>query len=220
MSALYPKINDVLYIQLDTGDEKEASIVYKSRISDMDDESMYMEVPLQEGTGRLKKLYIGDELSAYFLTEGGVKNFFNSYVLSHHEDVIRLVRIKKPEPDQITKVQRRSFLRVQAELELAVMAKDGTRLLTKTDDVGGGGVSFYLEPDKSFAEGSLLSCWILIPFKNGSVEHVPLEGEVVRVKQLPGNRSIVMLKFNQIVDMERQKLIRYCFERQFDFRNR
>ena len=48
------------------GDEKEANIVYKSRISDMDDESMYMEVPLQEGTGRLKKLYIGDELSAYF----------------------------------------------------------------------------------------------------------------------------------------------------------
>ncbi|WP_430170598.1 flagellar brake protein [Paenibacillus lautus] len=220
MSALYPKINDVLYIQLDTGDEKEASIVYKSRISDMDDESMYMEVPLQEGTGKLKKLYIGDELSAYFLTEGGVKNFFNSYVLSHHEDIIRLVRIKKPEQDQITKVQRRSFLRVQAELEVAVMTKDGTQFLAKTDDVGGGGVSFYLQPDHMIAEGSILTCWILIPFKNGSVEHVPFEGEVVRVKELPTNRSIVMLKFSQIADMERQKLIRYCFERQFDFRNR
>ncbi|MGG4344586.1 flagellar brake protein [Paenibacillus lautus] len=217
---MYPKINDVLYIQLDTGDEKEASIVYKSRISDMDDESMYMEVPLQEGTGKLKKLYIGDELSAYFLTEGGVKNFFNSYVLSHHEDIIRLVRIKKPEQDQITKVQRRSFLRVQAELEVAVMTKDGTQFLAKTDDVGGGGVSFYLQPDHMIAEGSILTCWILIPFKNGSVEHVPFEGEVVRVKELPTNRSIVMLKFSQIADMERQKLIRYCFERQFDFRNR
>lgn len=220
MRALYPKINDVLYIQLDTGDEKEAKIVYKSRISDMDDESMYMEVPLQEGTGRLKKLYIGDELSAFFLTEGGVKNYFNSYVLSHHEDVIRLVRIKKPDPDQITKVQRRSFLRVQAELEVAVIAKDGTQFLTKTDDVGGGGVSFHLKPGQTITEGSLLTCWILVPYKNGAVEHVPFEGEVVRVKQLPTNRSIVMLKFNQIVDMERQKLIRYCFERQFDFRNR
>lgn len=220
MSALYPKINDVLYIQLDTGDEKEANIVYKSRISDMDDESMYMEVPLQEGTGKLKKLYIGDELSAYFLTEGGVKNFFNSHVLSHHEDIIRLVRIKKPEQDQITKVQRRSFLRVQAELEVAVMTQDGSQFLAKTDDVGGGGISFHLQPDQAIAEGSILSCWILIPFKNGSVEHVPFEGEVVRVKELPTNRSIVMLKFNQIADMERQKLIRYCFERQFDFRNR
>jgi len=217
---LYPKINEVLYIQLDTGDQKEADILYKSRISDMDDESIYMEVPLQEGTGRLKKLYIGDEISAYFLTEGGVKNYFNSYVLSHHEDVIKLVRIKKPESDQITKVQRRGFLRVQAELEVAVKAKDGTRFLTKTEDVGGGGISLYLEPGQTLKEGDLLDCWMLVPFKNGSVEHIPFEGEVVRLKELPMGRSIVMMKFNQISDMERQKLIRYCFERQFDFRNR
>ena len=88
------------------------------------------------------------------MTEGGVKNFFNSHVLSHHEDVIRLVRIKKPEPDLITKVQRRSFLRVQAELEVAVMAKDGTQLLTKTDDVGGGGVSFTWNPAKRLRKGA------------------------------------------------------------------
>jgi len=217
---LYPKINEVLYIQLDTGDQKEADILYKSRISDMDDESIYMEVPLQEGTGRLKKLYIGDEISAYFLTEGGVKNYFNSYVLSHHEDVIKLVRIKKPESDQITKVQRRGFLRVQAELEVAVKAKDGTRFLTKTEDVGGGGISLYSEPGQTLKEGDLLDCWMLVPFKNGSVEHIPFEGEVVRLKELPMGRSIVMMKFNQISDMERQKLIRYCFERQFEFRNR
>ncbi|HAF97608.1 MULTISPECIES: flagellar brake protein [Paenibacillus] len=220
MSALYPKINEVLYIQLDTGDQKEAEVLYKSRISDMDGESIYMEVPLQEGTGRLKKLYIGDEISAYFLTEGGVKNYFNSYVLSHHEDVIKLVRIKKPESDQITKVQRRGFLRVQSELEVAVTAKDGARFLTKTEDVGGGGISLYLEPGQSLKEGDLLDCWILVPYKNGSVEHIPFEGEVVRLKELPVGRSIVMMKFTQILDMERQKLIRYCFERQFDLRNR
>ncbi|GAB6929942.1 hypothetical protein JCM10914A_39250 [Paenibacillus sp. JCM 10914] len=217
---MYPKINDVLYIQLDTGDETEAKIIYKSRISDMNDDSIFMEVPLQEGTGRLKKLYVGDELSAYFLTEGGVKNYFNSYVLSHHEDVIRLVRIKLPEPEHITKVQRRSFLRVQADLELSVTTKEGARFLARTDDVGGGGISFHLRHDQTITEGEVLSCWILIPYKNGSVEHVPFEGEVVRIKQLPTSRSIVMLKFNQILDMERQKLIRYCFERQFDFRNR
>lgn len=217
---MYPKINEVLYIQLDTGDQKEAEVLYKSRISDMDDESIYMEVPLQEGTGRLKKLYIGDEISAYFLTEGGVKNYFNSYVLSHHEDVIKLVRIKKPESDQITKVQRRGFLRVQSELEVAVTAKHGARFLTKTEDVGGGGISLYLEPGQSLKEGDLLDCWILVPYKNGSVEHVPFEGEVVRLKELAMGRSIVMMKFTQILDMERQKLIRYCFERQFDFRNR
>lgn len=217
---MYPKINDILYIQLDTGDEKEAKILYKSRISDIDDESIHMEVPLEEGTGKLKRLYIGDELSAYFLTDGGVKNYFNTYVLGHREDVIRMVRIKKPELEEITKIQRRSFLRVQAELEVAVSAENGGRFLTRTDDVGGGGVSLHLKPEQKLDPGTLLQCWILVPYKNGSVEHVPFEGEVVRVKELPANRSIAMLKFIKIQDMERQKLIRYCFERQFDFRNR
>ncbi|WP_200901461.1 flagellar brake protein [Paenibacillus sp. DMB20] len=217
---MFPKINDVLFIQVDTGDDKEAKTVYKSRIAEMDDESIYMEVPLHEGTGRLKKLHLGDELSAYFLTEGGMKNYFNTYVLGFHEDVIRQVRIRKPDPEAITKIQRRSFLRVQAEMEIAVSHKDGRHFVTKTDDVGGGGVSFYAENDQIGVEGDLLSCWLLIPYKNGSVEHVPFEGEVVRIKSLAPNRSLVMLKFSSIIDMERQKLIRYCFERQFDFRNR
>ncbi|MFC7681995.1 flagellar brake protein [Paenibacillus sp. GCM10028914] len=217
---MYPKINEVLFIQVDNGDEKEAKHVYKSRISEITEDSIFMEVPLHEGTGRLKKLYMGDELSAYFLTEGGVKNYFNTHVLGFFDDVIRQVRIRKPDMEEISKIQRRSFLRVQAELEIALGFKDGKKYISKTEDVGGGGVSFYAEPDQIIVEGDLLSCWLLIPYKNGSVEHVPFESEVVRVKDLLNGRKLIMLKFNSIVDMERQKLIRYCFERQFDFRNR
>ena len=217
---MYPKINDVLYIQIDTGDEKEANHVYKSRIADMDDHSIYIEVPIHEGTGRLKRLYLGDELSAYFLEEGGVKNYFNSFVTGFQEDIVSQVRVHKPEPESISKIQRRSFLRVPAELEVAVTRSNAQHFLTKTEDVGGGGISIYAEKEHELASGELLSCWLLIPYKNGSVEHVPFEAEIVRKKELPNSRSLFMLKFLKISDMERQKLIRYCFERQFDFRNR
>ncbi|WP_199794844.1 flagellar brake protein [Paenibacillus faecalis] len=217
---MYPKVNEVLYIQIDTGDEKEANHVYKSRICEIHDDFFYIEVPIQEGTGRLKKLYMGDELSAYFLTEGGVKNFFNSYVLGFHEDVIRMVRIRKPDLEEITKVQRRNFLRVQTELEIAVKHTNGSRFVSKTEDVSGGGVSFYAESDQKPEEGDILSCWLLLPYKNGTLEHVPFESEVIRVKDLSNNKSLVMLKFISILDMERQKVIRYCFERQIESRNR
>ncbi|MNI93593.1 hypothetical protein D3C73_1515730 [compost metagenome] len=65
-----------------------------------------------------------------------------------------------------------------------------------------------------------LSCWLLLTYRSGSVEHANFEGEIVRMKQLENGRSLVMLKFSSISDAERQKIIRYCFERQFDFRNR
>lgn len=220
VNGLFPKINDLLFIQIDSTDEKEAKPVYKSRVSEMDDQNIYIEVPLDENSGRLKRLHLGDELSIQFSGDTGSKYFFHSYVVGYHEDVIRQVKIQRPEPGTITPVQRRSFLRVQAGLELAVSYKDGRKFLTRTEDVGGGGLSFYAEAGQTVHVGDQLICWLLVPYKNGSLEHVPFRGEIVRTRELSANRKLVMLKYENITDMERQKLIRYCFERQLDFRNR
>jgi len=217
---LYPKINDYLYIQIASSDTEEAEIEYKSRIAETEDQSFLIEIPIQEKTGRLKKLLIGDELSVYFVSEGGIKNYFYTHVTGHKEDVIRMVRINKPALESIFKVQRRSFLRVNAELELAAKLANGTRFLVRTDDVGGGGVSFLTDTSVKLEMGNKLSCWLLVPYRNGITEHVYFEGEVVRVKVLESGKNLAMLKFDAITDGERQKIIRYCFERQFDFRNR
>lgn len=217
---MFPKVNDLVYIQVASADKPNEEKECKSRIADVEEESFLIEVPIESGSGRIKKLYIGDELSVYFLTESGVKNYFNTYVLGFADDVVQLVRIRKPEPETITKIQRRHFLRVVAELEIAVLMKDGVRFVTHTEDVGGGGVSFNCSSEFKLAQGDQLFCWLLIPFKNGAIDHAPFEAEVVRTKKLETGRTIVMLKFVSISDLERQKLIRYCFERQFDFKNR
>lgn len=217
---MYPKVNELLFINIDSANEIEANTEYKSRISDIEEQSILIEIPMQENTGRLKRLNIGDELSVYYVTETGVKHYFNTYVLGFKEDVIRMVRVRKPEPESISKIQRRTFLRVNAEVEIAVKMNDMTRFITSTVDVSGGGLSFYSESKYNLKEGDSLSCWVLVNYKNGSVEHVPLNAEIVRILNQQQNRNIVMLKFKDISDMDRQKLIRFCFERQFDFRNR
>lgn len=217
---MLPKVNELVYIQVASADKNEADKECKSRIADEQDEFYLIEVPIEIGSGRMKRLFVGDELSVYFLTDNGVKNYFNTYVTGFADDVVQLIRIRKPDPESITKVQRRHFLRVVAELELAVKLKDGSRFVAMTDDVGGGGVSFLCDGKNKMIVGDQLYCWLLIPYKNGTIEHAPFEAEVVRVKKLETGRNLVMLKFISISDMERQKIIRYCFERQFDFRNR
>ncbi|OBZ18800.1 glycosyl transferase [Bacillus sp. FJAT-27264] len=217
---MYPKINDNLYIQVASSDAVEAEVEYRSRIAETEDEAFMIEIPMQEGSGRLKKLTVGDELSVYFMTEGGVKNYFYTHVVGFKEDVIRMVRVRKPAPESIFKIQRRSFLRVSAELELAVKSSNGSRFLVRTEDIGGGGTSFLTDAKVKLDVEDKLSCWLLVPYRNGSSEHVNFEGEVVRIKTLENGRSLAMLKFAAISDTERQKIIRYCFERQFDFRNR
>ena len=218
--SLYPKINDLVYIHVASVDKKVQEKEYKSRIADDDEDSFLIEVPIESGTGRLKRLVIGDELSVYFLSEGGIKNFFNTYVTGFADDKVQMIRIRKPEPETITKIQRRDFLRVVADLEIAVRMKDNARFVTYTEDVGGGGVSFKCDSKYKLSQGDQLYCWLLIPYKNGSIDHVPFEAEIVRIKKLETDRLIAMLKLVSISDMERQKIIRYCFERQFDFKNR
>lgn len=207
-------------MNVDSPDEIEAGILYKSRVTDMDEESILIEVPMEEQTGRLKKLHLGDELSVYYIDKTGVKYYFNTYVTGFKEDVIRMVKLRRPELEAVSKIQRRTFLRVFADLELAVKKKDSTRFITRTEDISGGGLSFYSDSKYNLKEGDVLSCWVLVNYKNGSVEHVPVIAEIVRIKNQELNRNIAMLQFVDITATERQKIIKYCFERQLDFHNR
>jgi c-di-GMP-binding flagellar brake protein YcgR len=217
---LLPKINHMLYYQIASSDDEEAAIVYKSRIADEQDGDWLIEVPINEKTGRYKRLFLGDELATYFVSEDGIKNYFDSHVIGFVEEAIRLVKIRKPDPSRITKVQRRSFLRVAAELELAVKQADQVRFLSVTDDVGGGGVSFICDGKWALAAGQSLECWLLIPYKNGSIEHAFFQAEIVRVVELESGKKQAMIKFAGINDFERQKIIRYCFEKQLEQRNK
>lgn len=214
---MLPKINQLIYLQIASSDEEEASIEYKTRIADETENELLIELPVKEGSNRYKRLFIGDELSAYFVSAEGVKHYFNSHVMGYKEDVVRLVRIRKPDPDSITKVQRRNFLRVGAELEMAVHFS-GLRFLVVTDDVGGGGVSFLSDGKRPIKEGQEMECWLLLNYRNGSVDHASFKAEVVRLKKLESGRLQIMSKFIRISENERQKIIRYCFERQFELR--
>ncbi|MCC2684582.1 MAG: glycosyl transferase [Paenibacillaceae bacterium] len=215
-----PKVNQILYLQISSTDEEEAMQQFKSRIAEVTDEYISMEVPLNEKTGKFKKLYVGDDLAAYYMSDGGVKNHFISSVIGFKEDVIRLVVIKNPDPETISKEQRRSFLRVPAELELAVKFSEQLQFLAFTEDVGGGGVSFVCDGYIPLSLNGTVSCWILVHYKNGSIEHIPFKGEMVRIKPLETGKQLVMMRFTEIGDRDRQKVIRFCFERQLDFRKR
>jgi c-di-GMP-binding flagellar brake protein YcgR len=213
-------VNETIFINIDSSDEGKETTIFKSRITDIEEEFLLIEIPMEENNGKLKRLFNGDELSVYYMTEGGVKHYFNTYVLGFKEDVIRMVRIRKPDLEDISTIQRRTFLRVNANLEIAVKKENNIRFLTHTEDVSGGGLSFSSDSKYNLKVGELLSCWVLIHYKNDSIEHITLKAKIVRISNVEQNRNIVMLKFTEIYDSERQKLIRYCFERQMEFRNR
>ncbi|MBC8081067.1 MAG: flagellar brake domain-containing protein, partial [Gorillibacterium sp.] len=179
---MLPNINQLLFMQMKVLDEEEANQEYKSRIADISETELMIEVPLNENTGRLKRLVQGDELSAYFLSEEGYKYFFSTTVIGFREDVIRLVRIRKPLQEEITRTQRRNFLRVTADLELSLQLADGSYQIVNTDDIGGGGISFLVDSGKGISLEEPISCWLLLPMRGGKMGHVQFKGVVIRMK--------------------------------------
>lgn len=217
---LLPKINHMLHYQIASSDDEEAAIEYKSRIADEQEDALLIEVPISEKTGGYKRLFLGDELSVFFAAGDGVKNYFDSHVIGFKEDGIKLIKIQKPKPENITKVQRRSFIRVPAVLEIAVKMSNNVRFVCETDDVGGGGISFICDGKWPLMPEQVLEFWLLIPYKNGSIDHAFFQGEIVRVVELKSGMKQVMIKYASINDSERQKVIKYCFEKQLESRIR
>lgn len=212
---MLPKINQTMYIQTETGPEP---LTLRSRVADQDASRIYIEIPLDEKSRKLYRSQEGEQFQLYFFTEDGVKHSFPSVVTGFRRDSVPLVAIRKPEIDEITKDQRRSFLRVEANLELAVKMGEKMRFVAVTEDVGGGGISFTCDRNKPIVTNAVLSCWLLLSYKGGTVAHAKFEGEVVRVLPVEPDKHLIMMRFSEIVDSDQQKIIRYCFERQLDKR--
>ncbi|PWW05573.1 c-di-GMP-binding flagellar brake protein YcgR [Paenibacillus cellulosilyticus] len=219
---MLPKINQMIQFQFIAAlqEGKELEFEYKTRIADERDNDFFLEMFIHERTGRFKRPSIGDALTAVYVNEEGVQHFFETQVTGFINDTVPLIRIQKPDPATITKTQRRNYLRVAAALEIAVLTPEGERFNALTDDVGGGGISFICEGKTKLEEATPLECWLLLTFKNGTIEHTPFQAVIVRLNTLATGRLHVMAKFETIADSDRQKIIRYCFERQLDFRNR
>lgn len=70
---MLPKVNQMLHFQIASSDEVEALIDYKSRIADEQDDGLLIEFPISEKTGRIKRLFLGDELSVFLCQRMGLK---------------------------------------------------------------------------------------------------------------------------------------------------
>ncbi|MDO3409592.1 PilZ domain-containing protein [Saccharibacillus sp. CPCC 101409] len=213
---MYPKTNEMLFmlpVSMEANEENE----HRSRISEIEENAMLVELPIR--AGRMSRLRLGEELSVYHMTEDGIKYYFTSHVLGYQDDSVPLMRISKPLPEDISKVQRRHYLRVPARVEIALQAPE-FHFTALTSDLSGGGLSFVADAGHPVQVNQEISGWILLAYKSGSVDHVAFAGEVLRIKEPGSGRNTVSIRFTRVADTERQKLIRYCFERQLDFRNR
>lgn len=211
------QVNMRLQIEIKRGEKQEK---YFSRIEDIQDNNLIIAMPLSKG--EIVSLHPGDEINVIAFAGSSLYQFL-SRVQERRMGNIPLLLISKPTDDDIKKVQRRSFFRIQAAVpvqfrclkDLGSISYDEFMEAT-TKDISGGGILLLLK--KEIPKDTILEMKIRLNEKT----IVPAVGRVVFVKEGKDKdkRREVAVEFMVIEDRDREKIVKFVFQTQLEQRKK
>jgi|GEM_PF-532189 len=217
---LLPKVGQIIYIYT-TNAQNEQEIEYRTRLADENKTELLLDIPVSVKTNKLSYIPVGKSIRIEFTLSTGVRYQYETTLLKYKKSEIDLIVVPKPiEENQLTHVQRRNFFRVETDVDIAILKTDLTRKVYRTEDIGGGGISFIAGPKDEFNVGEIIDCWILLNYRNGSIEHANFKAEVVRVKEEERGFKVVMLRYFDITESERQRIIRFSLAKQIELKEK
>ena len=190
---------------------------FKSKVVDIGDGFVMIDYPTHIETGRTAFFMDGMQLHVTFIDSMKMSYAFRTEVSGRLNKGIPMIKLSYPGDEQLIKIQRREFVRVESAIDIAV-EKDGRFTQFVAADLSAGGVALTLLSPDTFKQDELLSLTIVLPFMNREIKYVKADARVIRVWEKDG-RIIASLQFETINQVERQYVIRYCFERQLQMRN-
>ncbi|AMQ06889.1 flagellar brake protein [Sporosarcina psychrophila] len=190
---------------------------FKSKVVDIGDGFVMIDYPSHIETGRTAFFMDGTQLHVTFIDSMKMSYAFRTEVSGRLNKGIPMIKLSYPGDEQLIKIQRREFVRVESAIDIAV-EKDGRFSQFVAADLSAGGVALTLLNPDTFKEDELLSLTIVLPFMNREIKYVKADARVIRVFEKDG-RLIASLQFETINQVERQYVIRFCFERQLQMRN-
>ncbi len=198
-----------------------------ARILDLKSEGIYIDVPLIVGQGKWMDFSNSEIIHiSYVLADGAVYHFESTMLMRTKLDQLAAILLRRPEPSQIIRLQRRSFVRVEVSLQLSILRirrDDAAPLSTgygMTYDLSGGGLSFRPLKDMEIAHGDQITVKFGLP--NDQAKDLPIsaKGHVVRLAHDEYNRSLYCINFEQLSSSDQQRIIQYVFRRQIELRSK
>ncbi|MFJ7933433.1 flagellar brake protein [Sporosarcina sp. NPDC096371] len=191
---------------------------YKSKVIDMGDGFVMIDYPTHTETGKTAFFLDGTQLLVSFIDHMKMSYAFRTEVSGRLNKGIPMLKLSYPGDEQLIKVQRRQFVRVETPIDIAV-EKDGHYSHYVAEDISAGGTALNLPGKVPFDADEIVSLTIVLPYMNKEIKYVKLKARIIRLWEKDG-RKIASLQFEDIGPIDSQSIIRFCFERQLQVRNR
>lgn len=191
---------------------------YRCKVVDLDEQFIFVDYPIDTNTNRTAFFIDGTQLRASYVEESKSAFAFQTEVLGKRNGQIPMIKLLYPGDSEIIKIQRRDFVRVTTALDISIQFED-EKYQFVTDDLSAGGTAVILNREVRFKEGDEISLLIPLAFNNGDIKYVTTTAAVVRIWER-GQQHIASLQFTDTDDLDKQQIVRFCFERQLSLRKR
>ncbi|WP_078380156.1 flagellar brake protein [Sutcliffiella halmapala] len=189
---------------------------YRCKVQEMNEKEIYVDYPVQMNNGKTTYILNGTELNVTFVTEDGQAYSFESEVIGRIKQIIPMIQLSYPGHSNLFKIQRREYLRVDSNVDVAVhpISVDFKPFTTVTHDISAGGCSIYLQPNMEIPELKTIVTNLVFHLNNGDIHYLKLKSKVIRVVDQQNGSKRASLQFDFITENEKQIIIKYCFEQQ------
>ncbi|MFT9846518.1 flagellar brake protein [Aneurinibacillus sp. REN35] len=226
---MFPSVNQV--VRLVSYDERNEEKKYKAIVADITDEFIMITYPIDEQNGHTALLVDGSSLYVSYIQSDGAQYEFLTVIVRRKRENIPMLVLIKPAADTIRRIQRRDYLRVPTKLKLDFFWDTEGEPKTYaglTVDVSGGGIKFMCSAKTPWPDGiHILACKLYVPeigpqnIKTKQELCIPLKAKIIR-RSAPDVNGLqtVALTYDEIAEVHREKIIRYCFARQLEIKNK
>lgn len=204
-----PKVGTILTLEPTYTETMEK---FRCKVVEEKENMVLIDYPTNTLTKRTSFLIEGAQMRASFVEDAKAAYTFETEVLGRVQGQIPMIMLSFPGDDQVIKIQRREFVRVDTPVDMAVEFQ-GDFSQFVAEDISAGGSALIINQPVSFKEGDSITLTIALPFSNGDVKYIQTNALVVRFwdKDLIKMASI---RFEDTDDVDKQLIVRFCFDRQ------
>lgn len=187
---------------------------YSCRVVDVLDGEIFIDYPIHNVTKRTVYLNVGDTFRVTFIDDKKVAHAFFTTILGRKKANIPMIRLAAPSDEDIEKIQRREYVRVETAIDVA-MRYDNQFYQFVTADVSAGGIAIYLNRLLPLKPDDEVELTLVLPFakEEDGTQYVHVTGRIIRIIE-KDEQKIVPIQFVDTDEVDRKIITRFCFERQ------
>ena len=191
---------------------------FRCKVVEQKDGVIYIDYPINTITKKTAFLIDGAQFRVTFNDESKQSFAFNTEVLGSKKGNIPMIMLTCPPDEEFIKIQRREFVRVETPVDVAVEYDNRFTQLV-ADDISAGGVLLALQGAVNFKIGDEVRLTIVLPYTNKEIRYVQTDALVVTTFER-NNRTLASVQFTDTDDIDKQYIVRFCFERQLQIRKK